>query len=224
MNAESRKKVEEKIQELNKIVAAKMINEEKSKYDPEIKLPQYDIKSIISTKRAYSVMKDTKDNAKNKKRRENRPSVLEQYILDEKYEEAKKVIHNTHYSAITKIAQREECCCNEKTAITIMKAMFKMIGYNIKSAIPNVLVDELISCITKWTLHNKTMYKYNNGKIRPLDMNQDEMLCVYDTYILIKKIILINSNSKEEYDKYISKLNKELTPVYAAIRALKEIQ
>lgn len=220
MNAESRKKVEEKIQELNKIVAAQMINEEKSNYDPDIELSQYKIEDIIETKRTYTVMVD---NIKNRKRRENRPSVLEQYILDEKYEEAKKVIHNTHYSAITKIVQHEECCCNEKTATTIMKAMFKMIGYNIKSAIPNVLVDELISCIAKWTLHSKTIYKYNSGKIRPLDMNQEEMLCVYDTYILIKKIILINSNSKEEYDICIADLNKELTPVYAAIRALKEI-
>lgn len=201
-----------------------MINEEKNSYDPEVKLPQYEVKDTITTKRAYNVMNDTKDNSKNKKRRESRPSVLEQRILDKKYNEAKEIIHKAHYTTITKITQQEECYCNEKTAKAIIKAMFTMIGYNYKSTIPTVLADEAIDCIAKWTLCSKTIYKYNRGKIQPLNMSQNEMEYAYDTYILTKKIILINSNSKEEYDECIAKLDKKLTPVYAAIRALREIQ
>jgi hypothetical protein len=58
--------------------------------------------------------------------------------------------------------------------------------------------------------------------MKPLDMKQDEMQCAYDTYILTKTIILLNSNSQTEYDENIAALNSRLKPVYAAIRALKE--
>ena len=89
---------------------------------------------------------------------------------------------------------------------------------------PKTMVDETITIIKKWIPHSKTIYGYISRKIKPLDMSQEEMIYVYDTYILVKKIILIDCVNKEDYDKRISGLNKELTPVYAAIRALKAIE
>lgn len=53
-------------------------------------------------------------------------------------------------------------------------------------------------------------------------MNTEEIIFTYETYLFVKKIILIESNSKEEYDEKISSLhkNKILNAVYAAARTL----
>ena len=222
MNAETKAKVQETIREINKQIIDQMMAAEKNDYDAEVKLPKDIMNTTVMPKRSYNRLIETNNEAKNKKRRESRPSDLEQYILDGKHEEAKEKISNMHYTAITSLSQMVGRYCNEKTARRILKEMFKMTGYEVKM-IPNAVKEETIKCVNNWLHYTKTLYDYNKGKImKPLDMKQDEMQCAYDTYILTKTIILLNSNSQTEYDENIAALNSRLKPVYAAIRALKE--
>jgi len=224
MNDEIRAEIEETIRIISENIITQMMNEDKNTYDKEIRLPENVTTPHVVTKRAYNRITGTMYDEKNKKRRQKRPSVLEQCILNGKLEEAEKKIRRMQYTAITNISQTEGDYCNEKTAKRILEGMFAMIGYEAKS-IPNTLKEETMECLKKWLPHAKTIYNYNKGKIaRVLNMTQDEMSCIYDTYILTKKIILINSLSKAEYDKNIAGLNKNLNPVYAAIRALREIE
>ena len=223
MNAEIRAKVEETIKTINQNIIAEMLNEDKNSYDKEIQLPENVTTPEVVHKRAYNTHMDTVDNAKNKKRRENRPSVLEQCILDGRHDEAKEMIQKMHYTAITNLSKSCETICNEKTAIKILKEMLTMIGYDVEM-IPADMVYETVNCIKKWSPYARTLYKYNRGEIEPLDMKENEMTRAYDTYILTKKLILINSHSKTEYDNNIAKLNKKMKPVYAAIRAQREIE
>ena len=222
MNAETKAKVQETIREINKQIIDQMMAAEKNDYDAEVKLPKDIMNTTVMPKRSYNRLIETNNEAKNKKRRENRPSVLEQCILDGKHEEARKMIRKKQYTTITSLMQPEEILCNEKTARKILKEMFKMIGYEVEM-IPNAVKEETIKCVNNWLNYTEPLYNYNKGKIiKPLDMKQDEMTYAYDTYILTKKIILINSNNKTEYDNNIASLDNRLKPVYAAIRALKE--
>lgn len=224
MNTENKAKVQETIRKINEQVEAQMMAPEKNDYDAEVKLPEVIVNANVLPKREYRRTIETNNEAKNKKRRENRPSKLEKCILDGKHEEAKEKIRKMHYTTITSLMQSEEILCNEKTARRIIEEMFKMTGYEVEM-IPTVVEQETIECINNWLPHTQMIYDYNKGKIMtPLDMTQDEMTCAYDTYILTKKIILINSNNKTEYDNNIAQLNKKLMPVYAAIRALREIE
>jgi hypothetical protein len=220
MNAEKRKKVAESINKINAAITKQMMNPEKNGYDPELKMPSY-VHTVA--KKFYNVKKDTSDNAKNKKRRENRPNALEQCILCEKNKEAEDRIRKQYYTTLTDVSKQKKCYCDEKTARKIMQQMFAMIGHKVEM-IPNALVNETTECIRKWTTHANTLYQYNRNKIKPLDMTQEEMSYVYDTYILTKKIILLNSVNKETYDENVEKLNKELSPIYAAIRELRKMQ
>lgn len=222
MNAETKAKVQETIREINKQIIDQMMAAEKNDYDAEVKLPKDIMNTTVMPKRSYNRLIETNNEAKNKKRRENRPSVLEQCILDGKHEEAREMICKKQYTTITSLMQPEEILCNEKTARKILKEMFKMIGYEVEM-IPNAVKEETIKCVNNWLDYTESLYNYNKGKIiKPLDMKQDEMQCAYDTYILTKTIILLNSNSQTEYDENIAALNSRLKPVYAAIRALKE--
>ena len=223
MNKETKAKVQETIRNINEQVVAQMMAPEKNDYDAEVKLPEVIVNANVLPKREYRRTIETNNEAKNKKRRENRPSKLEQCILDGRHDEAKEMIQKMHYTAITNLSKSCENICNEKTARKILKEMLKMIGYDVEM-IPAVMVYETVNCIKKWLPYAGTLYKYNRGRIEPLDMKKDEMTCAYDTYILTKKIILINSNNKTEYDNNIAQLNKKLMPVYAAIRALREIE
>ena len=222
MNAKTKAKVQETIRNINEQVIAQMMAAEKNDYDAEVKLPEVNVNTTVMPKRSYNRLIETNNEAKNKKRRENRPSVLEQCILDGKHEEAREMICKKQYTTITSLMQPEEILCNEKTARKILKEMFKMIGYEVEM-IPNAVKEETIKCVNNWLDYTESLYNYNKGKIiKPLDMKQDEMQCAYDTYILTKTIILLNSNSQTEYDENIAALNSRLKPVYAAIRALKE--
>ena len=222
MNTETKAKVQETIREINKQIIDQMMAAEKNDYDAEVKLPKDIMNTTVMPKRSYNRLIETNNEAKNKKRRENRPSVLEQCILDGKHEEAKEKIRKMHYTTITSLMQPEEILCNVKTARKILKEMFKMIEYEVEM-IPNAVKEETIKCVNNWLNYTEPLYNYNKGKIiKPLDMKQDEMTYAYDTYILTKKIVLINSNNKTEYDNNIASLDNRLKPVYAAIRALKE--
>lgn len=221
MDAETRKKVEEIATKINDSILAQMMNEEKNDYDSEIRLPNRMTNEKIVIKKSYN-LENRENSGENKKRRESRISTLEKCIIDQKYEEAEEKIQKQHYMALTELALKNNDC-NEKTSYKIMKSMFAMIGYDV-AMIPKTMVDETITIIKKWIPHSKTIYGYISRKIKPLDMSQEEMIYVYDTYILVKKIILIDCINKEDYDKRIARLNKELTPVYAAIRALKAIE
>ena len=222
MNTKTKAKVQETIRNINEQVIAQMMAAEKNDYDAEVKLPEVNVNTTVMPKRSYNRLIETNNEAKNKKRRENRPSVLEQCILDGKHEEAREMICKKQYTTITSLMQPEEILCNEKTARKILKEMFKMIGYEVEM-IPNAVKEETIKCVNNWLDYTESLYNYNKGKIiKPLDMKQDEMQCAYDTYILTKTIILLNSNSQTEYDENIASLDNRLKPVYAAIRALKE--
>ena len=222
MNAETKAKVQGTIKNINEQVVAQMMAPEKNDYDAEVKLPEVIVNANVLPKREYRRTIETNNEAKNKKRRENRPSVLEQCILDGKHEEASEMIRKKQYMTITSLMQPEEILCDEKTARKILKEMFKMIGYEVEM-IPNAVKEETIKCVNNWLNYTEPLYNYNKGKIiKPLDMKQDEMQCAYDTYILTKTIILLNSNSQTEYDENIASLDNRLKPVYAAIRALKE--
>lgn len=223
MNTETKAKVQETIRNINEQVVAQMMAPEKNDYDAEVKLPEVIVNANVLPKREYRRTIETNNEVKNKKRRESRPSKLEQCILDGGHEEAKEKVRKMQYIAITNLSKSCENICNEKTARKILKEMLIMIGYDVEM-IPAVMVYETVNCIKKWLPYAGTLYKYNRGEIEPLDMTQDEMTCAYDTYILTKKIILINSNNKTEYDNNIAQLNKKLMPVYAAIRALREIE
>ena len=224
MNAEKKAKVQETIREINKQIIDQMMAAEKNDYDAEVKLPKDIMNTTVMPKRSYNRLIETNNEAKNKKRRENRPSVLEQCILDGKHEEAREMIRKKQYTTITSLMQPEETLCNEKTARKILKEMFKMIGYEVEM-IPNAVKEETIKCVNNWYNYTEPLYNYNNDKtIKPLDMKQDEMQCAYDTYILTRTIILLNSNSQTEYDENIASLDNRLKPVYAAIRALREIE
>lgn len=222
MNTETKAKVQETIREINKQIIDQMMAAEKNDYDAEVKLPKDIMNTTVMPKRSYNRLIETNNEAKNKKRRENRPSDLEQCILDGKHEEAKEKIRKKHYTTITSLMQSEKILCNEKTARKILKEMFKMTGYEVEM-IPNAVKEETIKCVNNWLDYTESLYNYNKVTIiKPLDMKQDEMQCAYDTYILTKTIILLNSNSQTEYDENIASLDNRLKPVYAAIRALKE--
>lgn len=214
-------KVKEAISAINDTVVAQMTNEEKNGYDPEVQLPKHMEKKDIVIKKSYDLSNRETNNV-NQKRRQKRPSTLETRMAEGKNSEVEELIRKQYYTTLTNISQQQEYC-DEKTAKKIVQQMFAMIGCNIRN-IPTAMTDEVIDCIKKWTPRAKTIYKYNREEIKPLDMNQEEMSYVYDTYILTKKIVLINCINKEDYDKHIAELNKELTPVYAAIRALKSLQ
>lgn len=223
MNAEKRKEVKARIEEINNEVYSQMMKKEKNKYDPEIKLPQCDMQHEIIHKREYSIKVESMYPEKNKKRRENRPSTLENYIINGKDEEAKNYIREQYYISMNKLPQQIESDKCEKTIRETVFQMFKMIDYYV-DMIPIALVDETECMVKKWIAHKRILNKYKNRKIKPLDMTEEEMFYVYDTYILTKKIILINSTSKEDYNERVAKLNQELKPIYAAIRELRAIQ
>lgn len=221
MNAEKRKKVEENITEINAAVIAQLADEAKNEYDPEVSLPQNIKQTAITIKKSYDLSNREKDE-ENRKRRANRPSTLETYILKGKQQEAEDYVRKQHYTTITSIAQDGKNYIDERTKRKIVKELFTMIGYKAEK-IPIAITDELAEIVEKWIPNTKTIYEYNRKKIKPLDMKQEEMTYVYEMYILTKKIILINSANKEEYDQSIAKLNQELTPIYAAIRTLNSI-
>lgn len=220
MNAELRKKVEEKIREINSAIIAQMAAAEKNSYDLEVTLPQNIEKTDITIKKAYNLENREADEL-NKKRRENRQSTLETYIIKGKHKEAEEYIRKQHYATIISVAQRINII-EERTGRKIIKELFTMIGYNAER-IPKAVTGDVEEIVKKWLPHTKTLYGYNRGEIRPLNMTEEEMTYVYETYILTKKIILINSANKEEYVRNTEKLNRELTPIYAAIRALNSI-
>lgn len=220
MNAEQRKNIEKKIKEINDAIITQMAAEEKNSYDPEVTLPQNIEKTDITIKKAYDLQNREADE-RNKKRRENRQSTLETYIIKNRHKQAEEYIRKQHYTTVTSIAQKANIA-NERTGRKIIKELFTMIGYNAEK-IPKAVTGDVEEIVKKWLPHTKTLYGYNREKIRPLDMTEEEMTCVYETYILTKKIILINSANKKAYDQSIEKLNRELTPIYAAIRALNSI-
>lgn len=181
INAEKRKKVKEKITELNAVVIARLANEEKNDYDPEVSLPQNIDQTTITVKKSYNLSSREKDE-ENRKRRENRSSTLETYILKEKYKEAEEYVRKQHYTTITKISQDGKNCIEERTKKKIIKELFTMIGYSAEN-IPIALTDEITKIVEKWIPYTRTIYGYNQKKIKPLDMKQEEMMYVYETYI-----------------------------------------
>lgn len=104
-----------------------------------------------------------------------------------------------------------------------MKSAFNMIGYKIES-VPEMLKEEMIELVKNWT-ESKKVYMWNDNQESIWKYIDDEqtIMLIYKTYLLSKKILLINSHSKEEYDEMKKQLeqNTSLNAVYAAARALK---
>lgn len=90
MNDEIRAEIEETIRIISENIITQMMNEDKNTYDKEIRLPENVTTPHVVTKRAYNRITGTMYDEKNKKRRQKRPSVLEQCILNGKLEEAEK--------------------------------------------------------------------------------------------------------------------------------------
>lgn len=224
METEKQSLTEQKIVEISEAVYNKMMSKDKNSYDPEVQLPPGKIENSIPTKKHYRLYNR---DSNTQKRCKNRPSVLEKYVQNKDYEAAEQLIRDKYYYAtITEVSQNANNICDEKTARKIIKSMLELVGYKEIEKIPRVLMDEVVNCVKKWMPNTKTLYKCNNGKLSPLDMNEEEMVYTYDVYLLAKKLTLIECNSKEEYDKNVAKIseNKRLTAVYAAIREIKTAQ
>lgn len=223
MNANQEKEIiSEKLNILHSEVYQQMMNEEKNKYDPEIKLP-FNKFVHIELKKKYNLANRDGDTIKKQKRREKRPGELELKIKNNQTKEVKEIIKKHYYTSLTCISQHMEYICNEKTARKILKCLFTMTGYSNTEKVPEMLTDEAAELIKKWADHTKTLYKCCKSPEKSLDyMNTEEIIFTYETYLFVKKIILIESNSKEEYDEKISCLhkNKILNAVYAAARTL----
>ena len=146
MNSTTRELVKDRIRAINEDIIKMMMNPEKNEYDNEVQLPTIDADSQVVPKRKYARIVDTMDTANNRKRRESRPSTLEQCVLDGKDDEAEEKIRKMRYTAITTLSQTGKTRCNEKTTRKILKEMLAMVGYEAEM-IPIAVEDEAIACM-----------------------------------------------------------------------------
>ncbi len=94
MNANQEKEIiSEKLNILHFEVYHQMMNEEKNKYDPEIKLP-FNKLVHIELKKKYNLTNRNDDTIKKQKRREKRPGELELKIKNNQTKEVKEIIKN----------------------------------------------------------------------------------------------------------------------------------
>lgn len=226
MNAVQTKKrreiIEERFMKIHEEVFRKLMNEEKNSYDMEITLPMCEMEDI-STKKNYNIGNRDNDTPARKKRRENHMSKLEKYIIKGNNKEAEIIIKQSYYASITDVSQKADHICNEKTARKLIKSMFKIIGYSNIDKIPKVLINDVIQHIEKIILHSKTIYKCCRKTDKILSyMDEEEMIYTYEFYLLAKKIILIDSYDKAEYEERLKSLhkNKKVKAVYAAVREI----
>ena len=123
MNANQEKEIiSEKLNILHSEVYQQMMNEEKNKYDPEIKLP-FNKFVHIELKKKYNLANRDDDTIKKQKRREKRPGELELKIKNNQTKEVKEIIKKHYYTSLTGISQHMEYICNEKTARKILKCL-----------------------------------------------------------------------------------------------------
>ncbi|MCD7958637.1 MAG: hypothetical protein LUF89_03755 [Ruminococcus sp.] len=213
---------QEIIKTINREVHQQMINEEKNTYDPEIVMPLIKIE-YIPLKKSYNIM-SREDTKTNQKRRAKRPGELEEKIKEGKIAEAREIIKSQYYRSITATSQDERWLCNEKTARKILKSFFTMIGHHDIDKIHKSLANDVIKLGNRWLDHTKNLYICCQSLEKALDcMNAEEMILTYETYLLVKKMILIESDNEQAYHDKAATLLKEktLNAVYAAGKIMK---
>lgn len=223
MISEKRTTAEQLCAIISDAIYAEIANAEKNMYDPEVNLPPIGKVEGTLLKKEYNSMSLRQD-AAHKKRREKRPGVLEELLKNGNTEAATKMIRKEYYVSFAQIEQQIRCC-NEKTTRKILTYILGFFNCDfIKKQMPTALLDEIEACIAMWLPYTRTLCKCSQNKISPLDTSEKEMICIYNTYILLKKIILINSNCKSEYEEKIAFLhyNKKLNAVIAAIREIRK--
>lgn len=227
--SERKVKSMKKLESIANEVVEQMMNPEKNKYDEEIQLSEWiaseSYKELLYKTYKGCSNKSKNDDNKNKERRENRLNTFEELIRKGEIKEAKENIIKAYHISLTKMSNTIESkyvCC-KKTAMKIMKSAFNMIGYKIES-VPEMLKEEMIELVKSWTKSKKVyMWNDNYESIWKYINDEQTIMLIYKTYLLAKKILLINSHSKEEYDEMKKQLeqNASLNAVYAAARALK---
>lgn len=213
----------ERIFQIHKSVYQQMINKEKNGYDPDIILPSIQMLENVPLKKSYNVEYKDSNTHEKQRRRENRPGILETHLKNNRIEQIQQIIIKAYCASITEIAQHAENICSEKTARTLIKKLFTMIGYSDIKRIPRILIDDLLEIVSNLIEHTKTIYNCCSSPDKILDyMNEEIMKNTYKLYLLSKKIILIECTNETDYKERIRNLhtNKKLNAVYAAVKEL----
>lgn len=204
-------------------VIAQMMNPEKNNYDKDVSLPEWTPteKNLLNTGYEHNKKDDT---PKNIKRRQKRLNKLGEHLKKDEENQAIKIIKDAYHISKTNISISMNDICAEKTARRLITGLFKMIGYTDKIIIPEMCVQQLKDVLRKWLPNAKTVYACSEQpeKIWKYINDEEAVLLVYETYLLIKQMILIECTDKEEYIERTKPLNnnKHMNAVYAAAREL----
>ena len=212
-----------KYEKMQKKVIRQMMNPEKNNYDKEVSLPEWTPteKNLLNT--GYEHNK--KDNTpKNIKRRQNRLNKLGEHLKKDEEDKAITIIKDAYHISKTNISICMNDICAEKTARKLITGLFKMIGHTDKMVIPEMCVQQLKDVLRKWLPNTKTVYACSEQpeNIWKYINDEETVLLVYETYLLIKQMILIECVDKEEYIERTKSLNnnKHMKAVYAAAKEL----
>ena len=221
----NREIIEERFTKLHDEVYQQLVKAEKNEYDSDIKLPICNMMEDIPLKKHYDIINMGNDTTKKEERRINSLSVLENHILNNEQDDAKRIIKKKYYTSLSEISKKSyrKYICNEKTTTKLIKSLLQLIGCNDVESFPTILTDDILECVEKWCPHNKTLYKCCREPDKLLDyMNEDVMFNTYQFYKIVKQTILIDCNNKEEYKKRVECLckNPKLNAVYNAVRTI----
>lgn len=166
------------------------------------------------------------DDPKTEERRRRRLNTLGENLKHGRYDAAKKAVIASYYISLEALAQKieEKTGRCTRTANKRIKCLFKMIGYEIKN-IPEKLVDEIIELYEQSEGYKTIIYMCEDetpADIWSMIKNEQTIKNIYNTYLIAKQIILIESNNKKDYDEKISSLryDKRLKAIYAAAKEL----
>ena len=225
---EKKQAIKEKFAILHNEVYCQMTNAEKNEFDPEVELPVLK-KMPIDLKKIYN-LSNREDTFENRRRREERCSVLMKKLEDGDFKEAKKEIKSHYFRSInaisvdiTDLSGDLQCRCCEKTVREKLRLCFDLVKYKSVKGIPFAMKNDVIVLINQWLDHAKTLKKCAKSTENIFDhLKTDEVLLVYRTYLFVKKIILVECTDKADYDAKVAELHKDksLCAVYAAARVL----
>ena len=225
---EKKQAIKEKFAILHNEVYCQMTNAEKNEFDPEVELPVLK-KMPIDLKKNYN-LSNREDTFENRRRREERCSVLMKKLEDGDFKEAKKEIESHYFRSInaisvdiTDLSGDLQCRCCEKTVREKLRLCFDLVKYKSVKGIPFAMKNDVIVLINQWLDHAKTLKKCAKSTENIFDhLKTDEVLLVYRTYLFVKKIILVECTDKADYDAKVAELHKDksLCAVYAAARVL----
>ena len=202
-------------------VYTQMTDSQKNAFDPEVRLPVFEEQAVCE-KKEYALV-NREDTPENRKRREKCPSKLMQLIRNGEYDAAKKQIADQYYCSITAVSQNAKWKCEEKTARKILESMFDLVRYEPARGIHMAVAEEAVELGNEWCESARTLYRCSKPGGKLLDsMKRREFRLTYQTYLLAKKMILIECSDKKDYDNKVAKLheNTELMAVCAAASVL----